>query len=46
MRMLERDEALAQLEAAASGGKVAVVAGEAGIGKTTLVRRFAEPRRD
>jgi hypothetical protein len=30
MPMLERDEALAQLEAAAStGGKVAVVAGEA-----------------
>ena len=43
--MLERDEALAQLEAAAAaGGRVAVVTGEAGIGKTTLVRRFAEGR--
>jgi DNA-binding CsgD family transcriptional regulator/tetratricopeptide (TPR) repeat protein len=44
--MLERDGALAQLEAAAeAGGRVVVVAGEAGIGKTTLVRRFAEGRR-
>jgi DNA-binding CsgD family transcriptional regulator/tetratricopeptide (TPR) repeat protein len=43
--VLERDEALAQLEAAAThGGKVAVVTGEAGIGKTTLVRGFAERR--
>ena len=45
MPMLERDEALARLEAAAqAGGRVAIVAGEAGIGKTTLVRRFAEGR--
>jgi DNA-binding CsgD family transcriptional regulator/tetratricopeptide (TPR) repeat protein len=45
MRLLERDDALAQLEAAAvAGGRVAVVTGEAGIGKTTLVRRFAEGR--
>ena len=43
--MLERDEALAQLNAAASqGGRVVVVAGEAGIGKTTLVRAFADGR--
>jgi DNA-binding CsgD family transcriptional regulator/tetratricopeptide (TPR) repeat protein len=43
MRLLERDDASAQLEqAAATGGRVAVVTGEAGIGKTTLVRRFAE----
>ena len=43
--MIERDEALAQLNAAADqGGKVAVVTGEAGIGKTTLVRAFAEDR--
>jgi tetratricopeptide (TPR) repeat protein len=45
MRLLERDDALAQLDAAAQhGGKVVIVAGEAGIGKTTLVRRFAEGR--
>jgi DNA-binding CsgD family transcriptional regulator/tetratricopeptide (TPR) repeat protein len=45
MRLLERDEALAQLDhAAKQGGRVAVVTGEAGIGKTTLVRRFAEGR--
>ena len=44
-QVLERDEALAQLAAAAeAGGRVAVVTGEAGIGKTTLVRGFAEGR--
>ena len=45
MQLLERDEALAQLNAAANqGGRVVVVAGEAGIGKTTLVRAFANGR--
>src|SRR5262245_6902551 len=45
MPLLERDDALAQLdEAAIQGGRVVIVAGEAGIGKTTLVRRFAEGR--
>src|SRR4051795_11457690 len=46
MELLERDEALATLaearEAAARGeGRVVVVTGEPGIGKTTLVNRFA-----
>jgi len=36
MPMLERDEALARLEA---GGRVAVVAGEAGIGKLRVNSR-------
>src|SRR5688500_19538325 len=43
---LERDAALAQLDnalvAAAESGVVALVSGEAGIGKTTLVEAFAE----
>lgn len=46
MQILEREDVLAelrrQLDAAASGaGSLALVAGEAGIGKTTLVRAFA-----
>jgi DNA-binding CsgD family transcriptional regulator len=46
MRLLERDAALAQLEsvlAEAAGGRgaVALVSGEAGIGKTSLLARFA-----
>lgn len=45
--MLERGDALASLEDAfeavlTGDGRVALVAGEAGIGKTTLVRRFAD----
>jgi DNA-binding CsgD family transcriptional regulator/tetratricopeptide (TPR) repeat protein len=42
VRLLERDRAFAQLDdAVAHGGRVVVVSGEAGIGKTALVRRFA-----
>jgi predicted ATPase len=46
-RLLERGAALDRLgaavaDAAAGAGRVVVVAGEAGIGKTTLVRRYAE----
>ncbi len=46
MLVLERDEVLAELrryldEAAGGAGSLALVAGEAGIGKTTLVRTFA-----
>ena len=44
--LLEREEALALLRAAtasaaAGAGRIAVVSGEAGIGKTALARRFA-----
>ncbi|MFN8122518.1 MAG: LuxR C-terminal-related transcriptional regulator [Thermoleophilia bacterium] len=46
MRLLERDDALARLagalaDAAGGHGAVAVVGGEAGIGKTSVVRRLA-----
>jgi len=46
MRLLERDDALGRLreateQAAGGAGRVVVVGGEAGVGKTTLVRRFA-----
>ena len=46
MRLLEREPHLAMLEAAFEGsteghGQVALVCGEAGIGKTALVRHFA-----
>ena len=49
MRLLERDAALAQLEsalaeAAEGRGAVALVSGEAGIGKTSLVAQFAGDR--
>ncbi len=45
--LLERDAALAALEAAAAGvtdtgGRLVLIAGEAGVGKTVLVRRFCE----
>ena len=46
-RLLERDRTLEALEravgdAAAGRGSVALVTGEAGIGKTSLVRAFAD----
>ncbi len=46
MRLLEREAALADLSAAldearAGAGAVAMVSGEAGVGKTTLLRAFA-----
>jgi DNA-binding CsgD family transcriptional regulator len=46
-RLLERDDALAALhgslsEARAGSGRLALVAGEAGVGKTALVRTFSE----
>jgi DNA-binding CsgD family transcriptional regulator/tetratricopeptide (TPR) repeat protein len=46
--LLERAEALAKLEAALEddGGRLVFVSGEAGVGKTTLVRRFCELRGD
>ena len=41
--LLERDDALAALEAARrAGGRLVFVGGEAGVGKTSLVRAFAE----
>lgn len=48
--LLEREEALASLEeefevVLAGDGRVVLVAGEAGIGKTTFVRLFADERR-
>ncbi len=43
MGLLEREEALAALaECHGEGGRVVLVAGEAGIGKTALVAEFAE----
>jgi AAA ATPase domain len=46
MELLERSSPLGELggllAATAAGGRVALVAGEAGIGKSSLVRRFAE----
>jgi predicted ATPase len=49
MHLLERDAALGELEIALesalqSQGRVALVSGEAGIGKTSLVERFARSR--
>ncbi len=51
MELLERDSQLQQLSAALDGliadgiGTCALVVGEAGVGKTSLVRRFLEVRR-
>src|SRR5690348_1083334 len=49
MQLLERDDCLEALDAsleraAGGGGWVALVTGEAGIGKTSLLRQFAERR--
>ncbi|MFV1971600.1 MAG: AAA family ATPase [Acidimicrobiia bacterium] len=49
--ILEREAALAELamlvdEAASSGGRVALVRGEAGIGKSTLINRFLSDSQD
>ena len=45
--LLERDTHLIQLaDARAAGGRVVLVAGEAGIGKTMLVEAFAESAAD
>src|SRR5215217_7110615 len=48
MDLLERASVLGELggllAATATGGRVVLVAGEAGIGKSALVRRFAEER--
>jgi DNA-binding CsgD family transcriptional regulator/tetratricopeptide (TPR) repeat protein len=45
--LLERDELLARLQALrAEGGRLVFVGGEAGVGKTSLVRAFAEAAGD
>src|SRR6476646_10021624 len=45
--LLERDAMLAALdEALAAGGRLVLVAGEAGVGKTVLLRRFCERHAD
>ena len=50
MDLLERTDALSALDAALSAvsaeraGRVVFVGGEAGVGKTTLLRRFAAER--
>lgn len=42
--LLERSALLTQLDAALTGGRVVLVAGEAGIGKSALVHRFIQRR--
>jgi DNA-binding CsgD family transcriptional regulator/tetratricopeptide (TPR) repeat protein len=45
--LLEREELLAQLDSAlGKGGRLVFVAGEAGVGKTSLARRFLEEQPD
>ena len=39
--LIEREAALAALQAARDGGRVALLAGEAGIGKTSVLRALA-----
>src|SRR6266702_4835384 len=49
MELLEREQSLSDLtrslEAAASGGCIALVSGEAGIGKTSLLLEFSRRQR-
>src|ERR1700704_5265403 len=49
MELLEREQSLADLtrwlEAAAGGGCIALVSGEAGIGKTSLLQEFSVQQR-
>ncbi|HYJ47915.1 MAG TPA: AAA family ATPase, partial [Pyrinomonadaceae bacterium] len=49
MELLEREQFLGELEAilgdmAAGGGRLVLISGEAGIGKTSLVESFVETR--
>ena len=50
MQLVERAELLARLGAclddAYAGGRLALIGGEAGVGKTSLVRAFVEARPD
>jgi DNA-binding CsgD family transcriptional regulator/tetratricopeptide (TPR) repeat protein len=50
MQLVEREELLARLEAclqqAQTSGRLGLVAGEAGVGKTSLLRRFVETSAD
>lgn len=51
MNLLERDDSLAELEAAlreaaAGNGRIILVCGEAGIGKTSLIEQFTRQQQD